>query len=568
MFYVIPTSNNSVRTNTPIGVKSIRYIYFENKNDGLFKFKDDADRISIEIDGKLICNNLLVLPFCTSTPNARNRFRWEDVALETPINVNYSEIKISAATENDYNVVFVCSDQEVDETKGFDYFETKELALKSTLTMDQAYEIVCAAYNKAFIALKNTLYNQLVAKNKQYEDADAAVKYLTSYINYIPFRDYAVNPENKGNVMLLDAANAFKSYVADWEKKDSCLDICYWGGYKLIKTDSNKYRRVYCVKAGTITGEENGTNWVLSWEETPMDSSEFADYIDEDDCCTNVEQFVLAVQKNITFKLTYDNTETILDKGSDLYNISIEGAPEYVSAPEGISETNEFYKQVFDSLTDAETANSALVELTKRKDDLSEETASLYLEYSKFGATASYGTISIPIEVVYGGETYKFNYCNIKTRRGKKLINQTNAASLLISTIRSKRETYWGVELNYLFDKEPRFFFATQYTKPKNSDYLADNDIKLNISFSGSDNEIIPPKTDLDIVSCNSTIPMRDCIYEFEESSGVRRSINVVISPNKVRNIDNSSEIEHISKKDYDTEFWRLYLLFGYKKLI
>lgn len=119
-------------TNTPMGVKSISHVFFEDKNGGLFEYSSGGlQTISISVDGKQIMQDVPVLPFCTSTPNNVNRYKWQDVALEVNMNVNLSEVKISGArSANDFCVVFVTSASEVDSVKGFDYVESKRFRLR------------------------------------------------------------------------------------------------------------------------------------------------------------------------------------------------------------------------------------------------------------------------------------------------------------------------------------------------------------------------------------------------------------------------------------------------------
>jgi len=149
MFHIIPISSELTISATPLGAKSIRHLYFENKNDGLFRFKTSPDTISISIDGKQICRDLLVLPFCTSSPYSPDRFPWQKVALEVNVNCNLSEIRIQSTALGDFNVIMVCSDEGVDESLGFDFFETKRIALRKTAHLDVIRKSVQEAFEKA-----------------------------------------------------------------------------------------------------------------------------------------------------------------------------------------------------------------------------------------------------------------------------------------------------------------------------------------------------------------------------------------------------------------------------------
>jgi hypothetical protein len=142
MFYSIPSSSDEVITVTPHGAKSIRYLFFENKNDKIFHYGGKLDTVSISIDGKQIAQELPIAPFCTTTPYGAGRFDWKRCALEVNLNVDNSEIKISGTVNNEYNIVFVCSDEKVDESGGFDFVEFKEFTLKSTPTDSEMTERV------------------------------------------------------------------------------------------------------------------------------------------------------------------------------------------------------------------------------------------------------------------------------------------------------------------------------------------------------------------------------------------------------------------------------------------
>lgn len=135
MFWSIPSNKEQIQLTTPLGAKSIRYLYFENKNGGIFAFKTLPDSISISVDGKQICRNLVMLPFCTGTPDGVRRHNWQDVAIEVPLNIENSEVKISGVRNNDFNIVFVLSDKVVEESNGFDYYESFVLDLKNERTI-------------------------------------------------------------------------------------------------------------------------------------------------------------------------------------------------------------------------------------------------------------------------------------------------------------------------------------------------------------------------------------------------------------------------------------------------
>lgn len=138
MFFTIPVNDKQIITTTPIGARSITHVFFENKNDGVFTYKRDIDTVTISIDGKMICKQMPIMPFCTSTPYGVNQSQWQDKALEVNLNVDISEIKISAGNINDFNVVFVCSSEKIDESRGFDFVEAKQIQITKAYTTQEA----------------------------------------------------------------------------------------------------------------------------------------------------------------------------------------------------------------------------------------------------------------------------------------------------------------------------------------------------------------------------------------------------------------------------------------------
>ena len=154
MFYSIPVSNQQVVTHTPLSAKAITHVFFESKNDGVFLYKEVADNVTITIDGKMICRNVPILPFMTTTSYGRNRHKWQDVALEVNLNVDLSEIKISGQNNNDFNVVFVCSDKPV-ETTGFDFVESFRVKIKQPFSGTQRETLINRLWEDAQAAAEN-----------------------------------------------------------------------------------------------------------------------------------------------------------------------------------------------------------------------------------------------------------------------------------------------------------------------------------------------------------------------------------------------------------------------------
>ncbi len=175
MFYTIPSDTDTILTQTPAGAKSITHVFFESKNDSVFEYKKIIDMVSILIDGKQICRNLPILPFMTSQPYGTRKHRWEDVALEVNLNVNFSEVKIdfvknslSKVNANDFNIVFVCSDKTIDEAMGYEFVETRKIKLKGKY-FDTAREARTYLQNKFSEA-----HAQWVTEHQEWEENQQA----------------------------------------------------------------------------------------------------------------------------------------------------------------------------------------------------------------------------------------------------------------------------------------------------------------------------------------------------------------------------------------------------------
>ena len=166
MFFSIPSSSEEVITVTPAGVKSIKSLFFENKNGHIFNYYGQLDTVSISIDGKQIARQLPVAPFCTTTPFGAGRFDWEKVALAVNLNVDNSEIKISGSFNNQFNIVFVCNTEPMAET-GFDYVETRRFVLKDALSVSEAKSKILAYLQANY----NTIYSNIGS----YSDNDVVI---------------------------------------------------------------------------------------------------------------------------------------------------------------------------------------------------------------------------------------------------------------------------------------------------------------------------------------------------------------------------------------------------------
>lgn len=271
MFFSIPSSTDEIITVTPIGVKSIRSVFFENKNGRVFNYHDALDTISISVDGKQIARQTPIVPFCTSTPFGAGRFDWEKVALAVNLNVDNSEIKISGVVNNEFNIVFVCSEKPCEET-GFDYVETRRFVLKDAQSTAEIQKKILDALKADFAGVR--------AACTATADADAVVIPLfdysadgtferhtcgvtkndvwnTLYIsNYTDYDVWAsteqIEDETSGRAILL---KAIATRIADISKLNLAADM--FGTPHNIVLDSAPERVVAYSFITPITGDLN-----------------------------------------------------------------------------------------------------------------------------------------------------------------------------------------------------------------------------------------------------------------------------------------------------------------------
>ena len=493
MFYTIPVSKEPQVATTPIGAKSVRYIFFENKNDGIFTFKEQQDDvISISIGGRQICRNLIVLPFCTNTPYGTNKMPWQKVALEANINVDFSEIKISAAGgENDYNVVFVCSDEPVDESRGFDFFETKKIPLIRPMLNSEARALVDEAWEKAKAAKLDELkqkgredwdkwfaWYQYDIKSASYEEAWNQYYYQKAF--YAAFQDFN-KKWNDGNYEGFD----FRSENCGFRAQYRCVD-------------DEHYYRFGCT-------DDNGDFIADYFVDSPLTPGESFDQSDiYPDCVGPMGDGIYRIKVG-DYSCNTEPTEPELTKPTEPECERVTEVPQHV------------------------TEIPADTEMTLTFDNIG-------LVYPEEGKTLLYGE-------------YNSRY-------------RISISIWLQNKCKNPSENFWGKENELLFDKEPQFMFAYCIVKPKGADIIMSSDIKLNMTLAGASHEIIPPGTDLDIISANSHVPFRDALLTFDPSDGVKRSLSVTVRENA-----KTAQRGHITKLPA-IEYWTLYLLFGYKKII
>ncbi len=433
MFYTIPSKSSEIRTNTPIGVKSIIGVFFENKNDNAYSYKKELESVSISIDGKQICRNLLILPFSTNVPFGGKKHKWQDVALEVNLNVNLSEIKItSSGNNNDYNIVFVCSDKNIDESKGFDFIETKKVRLKGVLSYKEA--------------------ESFLAKTKE----DLEAKYQK-----------ALNDYNQQEEL-------YNQYQKDLAK------------YKQYLDDLAKYYQYL---------ED-----VRLYEQYVQDEIAYQEYLYQKQLWDEYQEWLV---------------DTNPDKGEEPEHP--ESEPQEVEEPQKVEQPKEIIERP------EEVAEPKIVERGTEPKEPTE----------------------IVVEFLNKGEvfTYKWDFDEADI---VKCIDDIDVG-----------ETTIGEELQFTFDKEPIAVVCFPMFSVKGSSIISNIIANYNFNFSGTDNEVFPPKTDLSIISINKNIPFRKALYHFDDK--INRSATITLN-------NNAKPMEtYENNKIGDME---VYFLFLYKKIV
>lgn len=137
MYFAVPISKKETITDTPIDAKSIRSFFIVDRKGNFQMYnKNGFTSISIQIDGKDICNDLVIYPFVSQgTLSEQIYYAPVDsrrISIMCLKNVDLSEIKISANNVNlDFEVVFEYSDVRV-ETEMVNFIESKPIVFNLT----------------------------------------------------------------------------------------------------------------------------------------------------------------------------------------------------------------------------------------------------------------------------------------------------------------------------------------------------------------------------------------------------------------------------------------------------
>ncbi len=575
MFFSIPSSSSQIIASTPIGVKSIKYLFFENKNNALFGYKSSPDKVSISIDGRQICRDLLVLPFCTGTPDGAQRRRWQDVALDVNLNVDFSEIKIDGGSTNDFNIVFVCSEEEIDESVGFTFWETAKITLKpnysfATIVTDlrNAYSNRYAAYYAEAKALVKDAQEKYTYYNNQYQVTLKAyneyVAYIESFVawfenEYMPWCEKYLGIVSSDLLTEYQYCGGTTSYSFSQVYTKEQIFAILVEYHKLIYEDRLAQCETVCNYAKNSTTLENlptdeetvlegdtnatirgcGDNFAVCWVYRITDS--VRETINE-----LLAPFGVSIAEDAVYEsyVSYPNWESVesLIEFTDTMFVG-DG---YVYNAKSMSES-QIYDVVY-GLSPFSTQPSSVDEVAESKVTKLLATVDQYESLIKTEEEIADG---------FDGVIYLSYYGNVT------ITNITSFRTLLLALdiyneLEDKASSNLGAETYLLFDKEPSQFFAMSLMKPSDYDYIVPSDVALTISMSGSDNEAIPSETDLNLFSTNNKIPYRKAVYNFEDSVGMKRSLGVTIKADSNKKTNYS----------FSYDEWNLYLFFGYKKLV
>ncbi len=549
MFFKIPSSVSDTII-TPIDAKAITHIYFEPKNDRLWLADVDNSGayVTIQIDGKTICDKLLILPFCTQQPTPTCTFSWRDVAIEVNLNVSLSEIKIKSYSSDlgydtdDFNIVFVCSRDEVDETKGFEYFETKRITLCSAdRDGDKAVNTIEEAYDKKLVLIKQETANKLNEANKETNKTNATK-------NKACEEEFEANKSKNKTI----EANLKKdpNYYSEPDYLPETIDELWAANTQYNEEHSEdadfkaKQTRYY---------EESDATEEVTWEQLSS-LNDACDKEVSDNKATNDQS-----------RKTYEERQKEYS-GYKFPTTYSENAEWNAAHPK---ETQKQTQELPTNLrTDYDETSDEVIEQLKKVYDV----GCLYYSKLSIEQLKTERAFPIPLSVDIKGISYtwqKAYYYKYSPSSGywstdDKAIFAVNEEKAIWQRVVSSNLN----QKNFSFDKAPQFVFAyqvMQITSPKNSKseciHLRDNHTGLKVSMDGAGNEVLPDGFDISLFSATSHNPMRKVIYYFDEDMAVTKNLNVTITPFS----------DNICGSQYKTNYpslWSVFFFFGYKKLI
>jgi hypothetical protein len=107
-----------------------------------------------------------------------------------------------------------------------------------------------------------------------------------------------------------------------------------------------------------------------------------------------------------------------------------------------------------------------------------------------------------------------------------------------------------GVEHTIKLDHAPQMMFS--FSRKSAGSILRENNQRLNITLSGSDEQVLPPNTDLDCFMAKDNVPWRKAVHTFD--STMPKTLQIMLNSNNYTpTIDRNDTLQ---------------LFFIYKKLI
>lgn len=186
MLFSIPITSKETIVDTPLNCRSLRSFYLFDRYERARKLIDGRDlsgKLTITIDGKEICRDLIAMPFIDSQSSELKMMRgdrdWRRISIPCLKNCDMSEIKI---TTDDavlgYEVVFEYSETPV-ETERFYHIESFPMFIDSGSDATAGAERVIDTHEEAekIFALQGALFN----KDEQTTIEDTLVGFNSFY---------------------------------------------------------------------------------------------------------------------------------------------------------------------------------------------------------------------------------------------------------------------------------------------------------------------------------------------------------------------------------------------------
>lgn len=586
MFFNVPCSAIGTIT-TPIEAKAITHVFFQPKNDRLWLADTDESgaTVSIMIDGKQICKDLFILPFCTQSPTATCNFQWEDVAIEVNLNVNLSEIKITKNDSADYDtddfdVVFVCSDTEVDESKGFEFFETKSITWCNDDVERNMQKALSIEYDNAVLALEQETADQFNAQNAEKNAANAkANEEREQEVNNNIAQNARNTLLNARNVILNEQNTELNKSISAHNAANAALRTAL---ADTTNTDNVAAANAAFANLNTVNSALNTYNSTRNSENTQWNRLN----------AVNLSTYSIDPLPT-DLKTDYSTTYPTNLGGTDAWPASADD-DEQLAATDAktdypISDDITFVSLKTNYKTDYQATDDEVFEylcerVGVRRSGVPDD-ADMRSKYS----------LKVSVNMSFGGEDY--HYDEVYEKNGFYIDGQYAAYS-------TYKENYWITnktpKANFSFDAPPAFMFAYNVMQispagralaKQSTQFMKDNFVNSVIKIDGAESEVLPEGTNIAVLSATNHIPMRRAMYDFDKEIGIRKNLTVDISlPDKLYEQRTYPTPIKFNAQGQPTEwkynyvkynapnnegqipigdpcFWRTYFFFGYRKL-